>query len=377
MTQRNRTIYNQEELYVSNITGAAGAVGTIVPGEATVLHRIQSTSYDTNVTRVDVQEQGKLARLGSMITEPPSVSLNFEYFLADGYNETGIGLSAATANPPNALSGILSNLASAEKNFYVMTTQPGLDAHGVSPQSADNSFVAFGNCFLSSYNLNVAVGEIPSASTSWECSNVTIVDGAADGFQNPAIIATGQGTPTQYTGKVTLPLGSTGSLSVVALRPGDIVLDFGTDDLQIGGPVLPGTTSAETSTAMHVQSVSIEIPLSRTPQNKIGSAFAFSKELDVPISVTMNVSANIADIVNGNLLDLICEEEQPRDITLTIYDPCTSTINMKFDLKGAIFDSSSYSNAVGDNAKTVELTFSAQMGGANDSSRGLFITKKV
>lgn len=377
MTTRNRTIYNQEELFVSNITGDAGSAGTIASGEVTPLSRIQSISYDTNISRTDVQEYGKLARLGSLITEPPTVSLNFDYFLVDGYNETGIGLSASTSNPPNAISGILAGNAQAEKNFYVMTAPPGLDAHGINPQDSANEFFNFGNCFMSSYSLQLGVGEIPTVSTAWDCSNMTITTGGSIGFQNPAIVTTGQGIPVQYTGYVTLPIGSTGVLSVIALRPGDIIIDFGIDDLQIGGPILPGTTSESTKTAMHVQNLSMEIPLSRTPQNKIGSAFSFSKELDVPISVTMNVSANLADIANGNLLDLICTEENSRDITVTLYDPCSETVNMQFALKGAILDSSSFSNAVGDNAKTVELTFSAQLGGGNDQSRGLFITKKA
>ena len=376
MTTRNRTIFNQEELFVSNITGA-GANGAVASGEVTVLHRIQSTNYDENISRTEVQELGKLARLGSLILEPPSVSLNFDYLLVDGYNETGIGLVAETNGSVNALSGILAGLPQAEKNFYVMTTQPGLDAHGVNPQSSSNQFFNFGNCFLTNYSVSLAVGELPTASTSWECSNLVITTGGSAGFQNPAIITTGQGAPEQYDGLVTLPIGSTGSLSVVALRPGDIIVDFGNSSLQVGGAVLPGSDSEDGGkSAMHVQSVNIEIPLSRTPQNRLGSHFAFSRELDVPITATLSVSANLADIDNGNLLDLICSDESDRTITVTLNDPCgVPGVNMKYEFKGAILDSQSFSNAVGDNAKTVELTFSAQMGGGNDQSRGVFITR--
>lgn len=375
MTQRKRTIFNNEDVFFSNVTGVAGAAGTITPSEVSQMHRVQSTSYDMSVNRQDIQEFGKLARLSSEIIEPPSVSFNMDYYLADGHNETGIGLNAATSNPPNAISGILANLPQAEKNIYVVTVSEGLDAHGVSPQLTANQFFSFGNCFLTSYSVSLAVGEIPTASTAWECSNFRIENGDTTGIVNPAIVTTGQGTPVSYTGLVTFPTPSTGTLSVAALRPGDITLDFGTTDLQVGGPVLPGTTSADTLTAMHVQSLDIEIPLSRTPQNRIGSAFPFSRELDVPITVTMNVSANLADIREGSLIDLICQAEETRDITVTLNDPCTSNTNMKFELKGAILESSSYSLAVGDNAKSVDLTFTAQLGGGNDQVRGLFITK--
>lgn len=376
MTTRNRTIFNQEELFVSNITGA-GLDGAVASGEVTVLSRIQSTNYDESVSRTDVQEFGKLSRLGSIIVEPPSVSLSFDYLLADGFNETGIGLVAEADGSVNALSGILAGLPQAEKNFYVMTTQPGLDAHGVNPQSSSNQFFNFGNCFLTNYSVSLAVGELPSASTSWECSNLVITTGGSAGFTNPAIITTGQGAPDQYDGLVTLPIGSTGSLSVIALRPGDIIVDFGNDSLQVGGAVLPGSDSeAGGKTAISVQSVNIEIPLSRTPMNSLGSYFAKSRELDVPITATLNVSANLRDIDDGNLLSLICEDEATRTITVTLNNPCgLDGVNMKYEFKGAIFDSQNFGNAVGDNAKTVELTFSAQMGGGNDQSRGVFITR--
>lgn len=377
MTQRKRTIFNNEDVFFSNITGAAGALGTITPSEVSQMHRVQSTSYDMSINRQDIQELGKLARISSEIIEPPSVSFNMDYYLADGHNETGIGLDATTSNPPNAISGILGNLARAEKNIYVVTVSEGLDAHGVSPQLAANQFFSFGNCFLTSYSVSLSVGEIPSVSTAWECSNFRIENGDTNGIVNPAIVTTGQGTPVSYTGLVTFPTPSTGTLSVAALRPGDITLDFGTSDLQVGGPILPGTTSADTLTSMHVQSLDIEIPLSRTPQNRIGSAFPFSRELDVPITVTMSVSANLADIAEGSLIDLICDAEETRDIVVTLNDPCTSNLNMKFELKGAILESSSYSLAVGDSAKSVDLTFTAQLGGGNDQARGLFITKSA
>ena len=47
---------------------------------------------------------------------------------------------------------------------------------------------------------------------------------------------------------------------------------------------------------------------------------------------------------------------------------------MKFTLKGAVLDSQSFSQGLDDN-ETVDLTFSAQIGGASTSNQGLFMTK--
>ena len=46
---------------------------------------------------------------------------------------------------------------------------------------------------------------------------------------------------------------------------------------------------------------------------------------------------------------------------------------MKFTMKGATLDSQSMSASIGDN-KTVDLTFSAQVGGPQDTINGLFIS---
>jgi hypothetical protein len=45
---------------------------------------------------------------------------------------------------------------------------------------------------------------------------------------------------------------------------------------------------------------------------------------------------------------------------------------MRYTLKGAKLDSQEFSSAIGDN-KSVTLGFSAQIGGPNDTNKGLFI----
>lgn len=360
---RRRIIYQSQDLFVSPTGGSSPAQ----------LFRIQDSSLSVDVTRTDVNEFGKLAALSREILEAPSVSTEFSYFLMDGENEKNLGFTIDGVT--NCLSGILANDANiAEKNIYIVTVPEGYDAHGIDPNDAGNTVIGIGNAFVSNYSVNLAVGEIPTASVSMDASNVQF--SSITGVPNPAIRTDVQGTPTQLAGTIDLPAGSTGTLSYAALRPGDITMDFGDANFQFGGAKLPGMTG--TANESHVQSVSIEIPMSRTPQQELGKAFAFSRELDVPITVTMNVSVNLADITDGSLVDLICSEETPRDIVIKLYNPCGSAdgdtaLNMAFTLKGATLDSQSFSSSIGDNA-TADLTFSAQIGGANDALKGLFIS---
>lgn len=377
---RNRIIYQSEALFASNITGAT-ASGIIPSSEVTHLKRIQSISHNAEVTRTDVNTFGKLAAIDRPIIEEPTVSLDFSYLLTNGYNESGIGLTTykVVNTSVNCISGILANAPESQKNYYILTVDEGLDADGVNPQGAnDYGIVGIGNAFLTSYTFNAAVGEIPNADCSVEASNITFALSSVAGFQNPAIQTTGN-IPTQYPGFVQLPSANETGLSMpMSLRPGDIVLNFGADSLQMGGAVLPGMTSAASKQSAHVQNLTIEVPLSRTPQQRLGNAFAFSRELDVPITVTMNVSANLSDLDQGSLVDLICADAQERTVSVDIYDPCGVTgsaadIAMHFQLRGATLDTQSFDGSIGDN-KTVDLTFSAQIGGPNDQTKGLFIS---
>ena len=52
---------------------------------------------------------------------------------------------------------------------------------------------------------------------------------------------------------------------------------------------------------------------------------------------------------------------------------CKAGELMVFEMKGATLDSQSMSASIGDN-KTVDLTFSAQVGGPQDTDKGLFIS---
>ena len=45
-------------------------------------------------------------------------------------------------------------------------------------------------------------------------------------------------------------------------------------------------------------------------------------------------------------------------------------------MKNAILDTQSFSASIGDN-KTVDLTFSSQVGGANDSENGIFLISEA
>ena len=374
---RKRVIYQSEALYSAG-TGASG------PADIQQIHRVQDISHSVEVARTDVNEFGKLAALSREVIEVPTVSCDFSYYVIDGQNEaSGLGLTLDGHNvstSTNCLSGIMNtDEGVAEKNYYILTTPEGSDATRESAytQAQYKTFgvIGVGNGFVTSYGFSASVGEIPSASVSVEASNLRF-DISGSGFANPAIDSAG----TAIDQLVRLPLSTTGDLQAFAVRPGDITVDFGTELLQQGGAQLPGMTTNATDSqgdgTACVQSVSIDLPMSRTPLQCLGSMFPKSRELDLPISVTLTVNANVSDISSGDLNSLICSDAQTRNITVKMRSRCkTGDADnlMTFGFSGAQLDSQSMSSSIGDN-KSVDMTFSAQIGGPEDASNGLFIS---
>tara|TARA_X000001036_G_scaffold300940_1_gene280017 strand:- start:3785 stop:4927 length:1143 start_codon:yes stop_codon:yes gene_type:complete len=377
---RKRVIYQSEALYSAK-TGDTDA------GNINQIHRVQDVSHSVEVARTDVNEFGRLAALSREVIEVPTVSCDFSYYVIDGHNEAnGLGLTIEGFNSvdsdTNCLSGIMAeNSTDAEKNYYILTVPEGEDAtqsaEYTTVQEAKNGVIGIGNGYITSYGFSASVGEIPSASVSVEASNLRF-DTSSSGIPNPAVDPS-NGTAVGGN-TVAIPKSTTGDLQAFAIRPGDITVDFGSSELQQGGALLPGMTATDATRdgKACVQSVSIDLPMSRTPLQCLGSVFPKSRELDLPITTSLTVNANLADISSGDLNSLLCGELQKRNITVTMRSRCGEDASdnvMVFGMSGAQLDSQSMSSSIGDN-KSVDMTFSAQIGGPGDSENGLFISGK-
>ena len=378
---------------------------TLPSGHGTIvqqLKRVQTVNYGFTVNRTDVNQFGHLSRLDSIVIESPTVNLAFSYFLLDGWNERQLEFN--TDGKTNSLSGALSpELYQAGNNFFLLTVPEARDAvkgdKNVSEEKAPRtkSVVSIGNGFLTDYSVELSVGSIPTVSCTVEGMNiqseldqtglnlpaVDMVDGSK---MSDAWTYNANGEKTSYdggcTGLFSLPeskSGYTGCEDVAALRPADIWIDIegqGLMSKQVSGDV----TQAQQGTA-HIQSASINIPMARTTLQRLGSTFGFSKALDVPVTTTLNVSAILSELTEGNLMDLLCGCTET-DITISIHDPECAACEMKtgapamrFIFKGARLDSENFSASIGDN-KTVDLAFSVQAGGADDMHKGLYISGK-
>jgi hypothetical protein len=368
---RNRVIYQSEALYVSSGLLSTGT------SQHVQLDRVQSANYNFSISRQDINQYGELARIDSITLEPPTVSLDFSYYLTDGSNERALGFFVQTgsATSGNFPSGHMTT--NSGRNFFIVTSAEGDDLNYSTASGQIKSVIGIGNGFLSDYTLDVAVGSLPTVSVTIEGANIaasgsfiaTGVGYTGITGQNPSVNPE-NGIANSGTG-VLLPTGKTnlGNSTISALRPGDVTLTFGGITGDGSGVIADLATN---SNGIHIQSASLSVPLSRSPLQRLGSRFPFARAVDFPVTSTLTVNAILNEVTAENLSTTL-NNNTTTDITLTIKKPGSTETAMIYVLKKARLDSESFSSSIGSN-KTVDLTFSTQIGGPNDVTNGVFVS---
>lgn len=354
------------------------------------LRRVQSANYSFSLNRQDVNQFGQLARIDSVSIEPPTVSMDFNYYLTNGVNERILGLDvngARSAFTDEFMDGGPADNAGADgKNFFILTTPQGQDAVGNSASETKKTTIALGNGFVSNYSVEASVGGMPTASVTVDGMNLRSYTGS----QNLATPAVNSNYGTPITDReFSLPPAISGVLNDSAadvasetegwscLRPGDIVMSLGTDGRAGEFEKLPSAQPPNdyTEGSCHVQSFSIDVPVSRSVLNRLGTPYGYSRVVDFPVNINVSVSAILADLKQGNIADLIWNTEE-HDLRFQLHEPDqygTGNKAMEYIVKGALLEGESFSSSIGDN-KTVDLTFTAQLGGPEDLARGLRIS---
>jgi hypothetical protein len=351
---RKRTIYQSEAIFAGP-TGTTASVAT----NNKQLTRVQSANYSFEISRQDVNQFGNLAAIDRIILEQPKVSFDVEYYINTGENESALGLSLGTDTTTPALSGILTSTAASPKdilNYYILTAQEGYDANVSGWQSAGGNVrtIGIGNASVTSYSVKAAVGEIPSVSFNVEGLNMNFINGS--GGTAPTVTQS-DGASAGVTFALPTPISG---LGFSALRPGDIVMSVTGLGVDISD--------------LKIQNSSISLDIGRDPIQKLGSKFAFAREITFPISVKMDAEAIIGDQDNSTYagLSTFASGDAAFDVSMTLNRPGLSTRALKYTIKKAKLDSQEFSSAIGDN-KTIKMSFSTQVGGPNETTAGLFI----
>jgi hypothetical protein len=390
---RNRVIYQSQALFIAPSStgcqvsgfGTSGPFGpsnssSLLAGTSLLkkLDRVQNCNFNFTINRQDINEFGKLARIDSIVMESPTVGLDFSYYVTDGLNERLMGFNmyspndtANTVEAAQSISGLLADLQG--NNYYILTVQEGEDVVGTPTSTTpanSNTIVGIGNGFISEYSFDASVGAIPTASVTVEAFNIKadaltgnangVITGtspAIDITASPATKFTSSGTAYGLSGSFT-----TGVSSITALRPGDIVLSLSNPD---------GMIDVSGANQAHIQSFQFTIPLSRTILQRLGNTFGFARVVNVPINMDITISAIVSELKTMNLFDELLTGTKT-NFTIQLND-ANGAAKVKYGISGALLSSETYSENLGDN-QSVDLTFSLQLGGANDTQNGVFMS---
>jgi hypothetical protein len=376
---RNRIIYQSEAVYAGPAPATGYHYGTYTPGiggnsnvpNASTnlveqLQRIQTANYSFKVDRTDVNQFGQLAAIDRVILTNPTVALDFSYINSNLSNEYLLGFTIASGANDSAISAISGflNKTSDERNYFIRTTPEGTDAVGYTDaSSANNGVIGIGNAFLTSYSTEGSVGNFPTTTINVEGLNMNFQNGISGNFVPAVNPVNGQGLSNYYQlDQAVQNVGIGSGNAISALRPGDITLSL-----------YNSLASGVDINTMNIQSYSLKFDLGRTPIQRLGNKFAFTREIDFPLTVTLSVDAQVTTMNAGNLANLVVDDSAFYSPSITIKSPSDSNLIMaKFILKGAKLNSQTYSSDIGKN-KTVSLEWSSQVGGPQDTANGLFI----
>jgi len=414
MANRARVIYQSEALYAGTVdatghhyststdsfasrtTHATQAeVDAAVAGGADArtgimqLRRVQSANYSFTVNRQDVNQFGQLARIDSVAIDPPTVTLDFSYYLTNGVNERILGFNvdgATSALANDVLLGTANETANPDgKNFFILTTPQGKDAVGNASAETEKSVIALGNGFVSNYSMEASVGGMPTASVTIDGLNLSSYTGTqakdlpsintqygipvtGQDFSLPDAISGVNGTDSDI---------DYGAEGVSCLRPGDITMSLGLEGRAGLFENLPHSEPEKDFDAgsAHIQSFSIDLPIGRSTIQRLGNPYGYTRATDFPVNISVSVSAILSDLKEGNVTDLLFNNEK-HTLAFTLREPDqfgTGDIATIYTIKGAQLEGESFSSSIGDN-KTVDLTFTAQVGGPEDTENGIFIS---
>jgi hypothetical protein len=279
----------------------------------------------------------------------------------------------------SCISGILTK-ASDDKNYFIRTVSAGNDVSIATTGTLDQSIIAIGNGVITNYTVNGAVGDFPNAAISCEALNMSFLTGA-NNFKSSAATAryklpSVDENGAKVNGTFSLPdfNGRTDlSQNISVFKPGEIILDLSRYSAS-GGFGIDSSSQA----SLNAQSFSLNIALSRENLRRLGSTYAYSKEITFPISYSLSVDVLVSDLKAGNLINIISGEDIKFDASISYIKPGTKNSSLgaitgaRYTIKNTQIESMDFSSSIGAN-KTATLTFGGQMSSAQDTSKGILM----
>jgi hypothetical protein len=340
---RNRVIYAGNTILMSESPSWEAQTGV---ASLKSIRRVQSSNIEISTPVTRAKQVGSSDFTFQRYLQYPKISTSFSYYLTDNSNELIMGFIT------DGVTGCFKNFADFGKDqniFYVLSNTNAEDFSDVGSLSGYD-VMSIGNCFLTSYSINAAVGTIPTASASYDCLNILFQNYTGTGTLLPSIDLTGTIRSTGTYALTAFNLNPQNYFSnqderPAALRPGDIVLQM--QQPLIGGIRYTGTVEA------NITSVNVEIPLDRRDLVGFGSNYPYDKRLLFPIIGTLSFDGIFDKAVTGDFSQIF-DDENEYDFTF-VFKNCNGDTSYTLAISNARVESQNFNLSIGDN-----MAFSSQ-----------------
>ena len=343
---RRRIIYQSEALFA----GSSAA--------PKYLQRVQSANYSFTVPRTDVNQYGQLGQLERIITEVPTVSLDFSYAIAGNTNEKQLFGDSSASGEKGIMNGI-NTTASVEKQHYQIALSNEGDDY-IGNGAGSNIAVIIPNGFMTSASWTGAVGDIPTATMNVESTEMKM--------------KTADGSPTATD--------ESGSTAPKVCRPGNITFKTNATSpnytTTTGSNILPVLGFD----VLHVQSFTCSLDMPRESIQRLGDKFEYARLITFPLTATLSLEAVVSQQAADNLNEIVGTNlASSTDPGFNLEVNCgregsTGTDGLQLILKDAKIESHSISSSIGAN-KSVTIDYSVVIdGGGTEESvtkTGMFI----
>ncbi len=132
--------------------------------------------------------------------------------------------------------------------------------------------------------------------------------------------------------------------------------------------------------AINIQSFGFSVPLARTTLSRLGAMFGYNRVVNVPLNMDLTINALVNEVAGSkDLFNVLCGNQTTKEFTITLNQCSDSGVGLSpaakiaYNFRGAILTSENHTQDIGGN-ETVDLTYSIQIGGSNDSTNGLFMS---
>ena len=231
--------------------------------------------------------------------------------------------------------------------------------------STGYGLIAFQNCHLTNYQINIAPQQTPSIELSYVADNmVGYTSGSGIGIP---LVSASDASVTQSGTKIVIPKSYKESDSYT----GNFLSNYSYADVTITSD---GTNVIDEFLNDHIVSCNISTSIERDSISYVGHKLFSERKPKIPATASLSLETLVKENVSGSFLDNMKEGES-YNLVIDLKDNLNATL-AKYNFSGAKLDSISYNSQVLQN-KTASLSFTNYMDFGDEKSQGLFVEGKI